>query len=144
VLFIYTNLRTFADANVLAQRYRYMWSIIPLEVDCTEIGIKTLDARVGDVASVNYAPAPTLTKAFSGALFNVTRLQQDFAKPLNMSFTLTMIRGTAGTIGFWQDVGAPDWATATDVERASSGFWCDDEGFADPSDPTSYRVSLWW
>jgi hypothetical protein len=144
VVFIYTNLKSFNDANVVAQRYRYLWSQIPLEIVADEVGIKTLDSHVGAVASVFYSPAPNIAKAFNGDLFTITGLKQVFSKPPRMTVVLNNLRGAPGNIGFWTDPTAPTWLSASFEQRLSQGFWTDSIGRADSSDPTSQRVSLWW
>lgn len=45
--------------------------------------------------------------------------------------------------GFWCADSAPAYADATREQRATQGFWTDEDGLADPSDPTS-TLSHWW
>ena len=64
--------------------------------------------------------------------------------PLRQTLTLRDIfMEYAENKGFWMGDSAPDWGDASEEERASSGFWCDDYGYADPDDETSKNVSLW-
>jgi len=45
--------------------------------------------------------------------------------------------------GYWCDDSAPNYDDATEQQRASQGFWTDDDGLAKTGDEDS-KVSHWW
>lgn len=45
--------------------------------------------------------------------------------------------------GSWTEDSAPNWSSATEAQRREQGFWTDDDGLADPSDPNS-DMSRWF
>jgi hypothetical protein len=45
--------------------------------------------------------------------------------------------------GFWTGDAAPNYADATAEERASQGFWTNDDGEAEPGNAAS-KISTWW
>jgi len=45
--------------------------------------------------------------------------------------------------GYWTDDDAPNYEDATAEQRASMGFWTDDNGYAREGDPDT-KVSHWW
>ena len=59
---------------------------------------------------------------------------------LDLSDFTTRVRAVkmfSDTWGYWMPDTAPDYASATEAEKRASGFWTDDNGLADPSDPNS-------
>jgi hypothetical protein len=45
--------------------------------------------------------------------------------------------------GYWTADGAPDYDSSTDEQRATQGYWTDDDGYAKTGDEDS-KVSHWW
>jgi hypothetical protein len=144
VLKVYTHLRRIDSAQRLAQRYRFLSSTIPLQVQCTEVGVKMINQRAGDKVVVTYAPAPSLQKSFERELFEIESIVQTFSKPPRVEFRLGNLRGIGRSIGFWTAPTAPRYEDATTGERSQSGFWSDTDGRVDPDDPSSENVSRWW
>lgn len=86
---------------------------------------------------------------------------------IDKDFTTNIIRvvcddlkGIGGNVGRWvkdnntfpsslgggsMDAWDSSWSAAQRAYASShSGFWTDDDGFADPADASSYQISRWW
>lgn len=141
---IYTFLREESNARSIAQRYQLLAGAVTIEAAFQERGSLLAQHEGGGKAFVTYAPAPTPTRAFNEQAFEVLLVEVTMAPKLNVAGVLGNLRGLGGRIGRWMGSSAPDWATATPAARRASGFWNSSNGLADPSDPSSAGVSLWW
>jgi len=64
----------------------------------------------------------------------------EISKDLNtgtISFVGEDLTALVSGVGAWTSDTAPNWATATDAEKASSGFWTEDTGLIDSTDISS-------
>jgi hypothetical protein len=137
-----TFLRSGADAQSLAQRALFMAGAQGLEIEVRLTTPKLAQLIEGDKVLVTRTPAPAVSGSFSAKLFELLRL--DLAPDLAISARLGDLRGIGDIIGHWTDASAPDWASATEEERGSQGFWSDSAGLIDPADPATANQSVWW
>jgi hypothetical protein len=144
VLPIYTFLRSAGAARALAQRYLLLAGKVLTTAAFEERGARLAQHIAGDKVRVTFSPAPSAAGAYVDKPFEITELRLRFAPKLGVSGVLNDIRDLGGKVGRWMDAAAPNWASATDLERQSSGFWTDANGLADSGDPTSGGRSLWW
>lgn len=141
----YTFLREETDAEDHAERARLLLSAAGhIEIEFAETGSRLRDVLAGDFVPVTFAPAPVAGQAFDETPLEVARLDLALAPTLQISGRFLDLRSLQGRIGVWMDDTAPDWSTATEAERVAAGFWCDDDGLVDPSDPTTEDLSIWW
>lgn len=94
-------------------------------------------------------------------IYEVLEVSRDL-KGGTVGLVLSPWRGLEDRSGFWVEdgndfpswmdvttsVGADQWdsgwsAAEKKWARENSGYWCDDDGFADPDDEDSYDVSVW-
>lgn len=141
---VYTYLRDAAKAAILAQRYQFMASVIPLEVEVVERGSRLAQWLAGDKLRVTYDPAPVPGGSAINKPFEILRLDISFDPVLRISGRLGDLRGIAAFVGYWMASTAPDWSTATAQEREASGFWSDSAGLINPADPATKDLRRWW
>lgn len=141
---LYTYLTSSADALRLAQRYQLLAGAITVEAAFEERGALLCRLEGGGKAFVSYSPAPTLAGEYVLQPFECKELEIVMAPKLAVSGVLSNLHGLGGRVGRWMPNTAPDWSAATAAERQTSGFWCDDNGRADPADPESANQSIWW
>lgn len=140
----YTFLRDADDAETLAQRAALLLAATSIDVEFELRGSQLAEALAGDFVTVSYAPAPVVGQAFEEANLELQRLDISLAPTLKLSGRFNDFRSIGSRIGHWTEDTAADWASASDAEKASQGFWSDDDGLIDPSDPTTANLSLWW
>lgn len=142
-LTIDTWLRNSSDAELLAQRVNFLYRGINTEFDFTERGVRMMDHELNQRVRVTKTRAPTTSGFLTSRLMEILELEKDFITP-KVSGRLGDLKGLGDVVGKWTEPGAPIWTLATDAEKANSGFWCTDAGLANPADPASKDVSLWW
>lgn len=92
-------------------------------------------------------------------LIEIQEMVKDFTKG-EVRITADDLKGIGGLIGHWTDDtltfpvnlggGSGDpwdktWSAAKKAyAKATWGYWCDDNGYADPTDPDSFNISRWW
>jgi hypothetical protein len=142
-LTINTYLRTSVDADELAFRLNWVTKnpspIISLTLKAGQIS-KTL----GEKVKVTIARAPFQTAGgYDERVFEIT--SKDISCfPLFVQLKGRDLMDFGNNIGFWTADTIPAWGSASAQEREDSGFWCDANGLADPTDQSSLNVSLWW
>lgn len=144
VLEIPTFLRTQGDAETLAQRYEIIAAAVAIEVAFEENLTKLALHNVGDKVLVTFTPAPDKTGAWVEKPFEIIRLEKTYAPTLVISGRLGDLHGIGNTVGRWMEDDAVDYDVADADTREQGGYWCDDNGLADPADPASAGVSVWW
>jgi hypothetical protein len=144
VLEIPTFLRNKADAETLAQRYEIIAAAVAIEVDIQENLARLALANVGDKVLVTFQPAPSSSGEWIDKPFEILRLEKAYAPTLAIAGRLGDLHGVANAVGRWMEDAAPDYDVATDDQKEQGGYWCDDDGLADPADPNSKDVSVWW
>ncbi len=113
-----------ASAALLAQRIveRYRDSLITLKF---QLDVK--DAQLvwtGDDVSVT----TRMLQGPDGASL-ATRMQILSVQPKGDRYEYTALASVFnGRFGFWTDDAAPDFSAATDLQKETLGFWCDDTG----------------
>jgi hypothetical protein len=139
----YTYLRSATDAQTLAQRSQLLAGSQSLEIEFAERGSLLAQALAGDKVLITRDPAPAAAGMFTSKPFEIIRLEK---RPnLMIAGRFSDLRGVGAVIGHWKSDTDPNWATATDDERASNhGFWTDDNGRADAADPASAGQSIYW
>jgi len=140
---IETYLTNSSNAQLLAQRINFLYRGINIEIDFMERGVQLMDHELYQRVRVTKTRAPSSTGAFSSRLMELLEIEKDFVTP-RVSGRLGDLRGLVDVIGKWTAADAPVYTSATDGEKADSGFWCDASGLADATDPASKGVSLWW
>jgi len=142
-IIVETYLKNAADAQTLAQRINLLYRGITIEIDFVELGVRMIAHELYERVKVTKTRAPSTAGCFLSRLMEILELKIDFVTP-QVSGRLGDLRGLVNKVGMWTEDDAPAWSVATDEEKAASGFWCDDNGRADPSDLGSANVSVWW
>lgn len=137
-----TYLRGSSDASRLGQRLLLVLQdpspLLTIDLKATQI-TKTL----GDKFKITLSRAPLMTGSYSERPFEIFGISKSFF-PLIVKIQARDLPDYASNIGFWSADTTPDYDSATEAERASSGFWTDDDGYADPTDEDSRHKSRWW
>ena len=141
---VYTYLTSPIDALALAQRLIQLAASSSTEVEFEERGNKLVETLAGEFALVTFSPAPVLGGAFDAQALELLRLDVALTPTLQISGRFGDLRSISDRVGHWTDDTAPDWATASDEEKATQGFWTDDDGLIDPLDPMTKDESIWW
>lgn len=138
-----TYLDNESNAQLLAQRLGLLHRP-PLVRVTGRVKWVMAEVQIGDRVSISTAYAPDSTgKGWTGKIIEIYDVRRDFTEN-ETTFVGYTIDSIGSNIGFWTDATAPDWSVATDTDKASSGYWSDANGYADPSDGSSLNVSLWW
>lgn len=135
-----TMLKSSADATTLAGRLNFLSRGIRFEFKFRERGVRLVDANLNKRVRVNKTRAPSSTGSFVNRLMDLIEIEAEYLAPSVSGRLADLQLG----IGKWTDDSAPAWGSATDAEKADSGFWCDANGRADSSDPATKDVSVWW
>ena len=143
-LSVYTFLRDSSDAQTLAGRLQAMYGGLSLDVEFEEVGVTLAAKRVRDRVMVDYDPAPVAAGLMDGAPFELVRLDRLLEPTLTVRGRLQNLRGIGQFVGTWMDSSAPVYASATEQERAASGFWSDSNGDVVPGDVSTRNISVWW
>jgi hypothetical protein len=139
----YTFLRNASDAETLAQRRIFMAAVPTLEIEFAERGSRLAQHLAGAKVLLTRNPAPSVTGQWTDKPFELIRL--DRAPSLALGGRLADFRDIGPKMGEWKADAALDWSALTPTQRLEQpGFWCDDNGRADPADPASAGVSVWW
>lgn len=130
-------------AETLRDRVRFLTNVPNITIDASVRGIKLFARRPGDVLKISKTIAPGSTRAIDNQYYQIIKIIKEFADD-RATIQLDNFKGAAYYVGSWADDSAPTWATATEAQRNTLGFWTDDAGLADPADPTSKNRSLWY
>ena len=104
-----------------------------------------IDLTLGDKFNLSMARAPyPSVGGYDQRMFEIIGVTYSFF-PFLQTIEARDLMEYANIRGIWQITNFPDYQTATDGQKASSGFWLNDDDLADPGDdPGSYLVSVWW
>ena len=91
---------------------------------------------------ITYDPAPAAAGEWISKPFEIIRLSK--SPNLLIAGRFSDLRGVGQSVGRWVDSAAPDYSTATDAEKAASGFWSDSSGYIVPANPATLDRSVWW
>jgi len=131
-----------SDAQALNQLLKLVAAHEPLklEIDVTAKGFR---ATIADIVSMTRERGFTLSGAFAGEKFIVREWERDY-EDARAKLILEDFFGIGSNLGYWTADSAPAWDDATHNDKDTSGYWTDDDGFADPADASSQNVSAWW
>lgn len=138
---------------------------IMLESATTEISFDSklplATKNVGDRFEISYKRGEDEDNIgwLDGRMIEVLEIDKDFTT--NIIHVVTDdLKGIGGNVGRWvkdnntfplslgggsMDAWDSSWsATQRAYASSHSGFWCDDNGFADPADASSRQISRWW
>lgn len=137
-----TYLRGSSDAQILAQRLLFlMGSPGPQLRGRTKLQLA--GKLLGDQIAITLARAPFSAGGYVKRVFEIFGLDKS-CFPAFIDFEARDVQDFGSNAGMWAGAAAPAWATATDAEKAVSGFWADANGFVDPADPETKNISRWW
>lgn len=141
---LHTYLRFQGDAAALRDQFVFLMTEPAVRIAFRERGTKLAGSLPGQKVLVTFSPAPAAAGSYTDTICDLTAVYRAAGSPQQVGGTLERVRQLAGRQGTWMATSAPDWATSTAAERLVSGYWCDANGRADPLDPASANVSLWW
>ena len=143
---INSYLRGSADADDLAYRIN-LWTKDLLTTASFSMSIGEIDALIGDMVRLTLSRAPFAEPGGQEGWPYEIIAKEISAFPAQITFKVRELPQFARNMGYWMADDAPTWLLATPEERLASGFWTDDDGYADPSgtpDEASKNTSLWW
>jgi hypothetical protein len=140
----YTFLRSAADAQVLAQRLRFIAGAVATEVEFEESGAKLAAKTCQDRVLITFDPAPSATGTYASRPFEILQLRKGYSPELTVAGRFSDLNGVNLNIGQWCDASAPNWAAASAEQRLTQGFWADANGRVDPADASTLNASVWW
>lgn len=138
-----TYLDNFSDANILSQRLLFLHKEHSVRITGT-LKWQIIQKNIGDKIYLTSARAPFNSSAgYAKRQMELTSISKNLAKA-EITFECDDLKGMGEEIGQWTGSTAPGWATSTESEKQTQGFWSDVNGFIDPSDPKSKNKSRWW
>ena len=146
ILEIDTYLRGSADAGYLAKRMNLLTKDL-LTLVTFGMSIAEIDKLIADKFLLTLERSPYETAGGQDSWPYEIIAKEISAYPVQITFTARDMNSFARGIGFWTAADAPTWLLATAVQKTSSGYWSDSNGYADPSavpDGASLNCSLWW
>lgn len=145
-LSVRTFLRFKADADVLARRIILMTSSPSVLIRLSESGFRMMASRVGDGVRLTLKRGVSETGKYQRARFEIVSINKIFAPVPSVEVLLRDFEGlgSRGVVGLWTDSLAPIWTNADEEEKKDSGFWLNQNNFAEPTDESSKDVSIWW
>lgn len=120
---VFTFLRAAGDAEVMADRYRFVQQYALVDVDLLERGSRLALVDAGARVLVTYSPAPHTTGAYTDRAFEVTRIERGYAPRMTVRATLRDVGRVTNRCGRWKDAGAPTYAGSSSAQRLLSGYW---------------------
>ena len=120
------------DVEARAQRELVIFSVEPRVVDTT-LTRRAMLRDLADQVDITY-------NIFDSKTFQVRRMETSLE---NMTTRILGYDLFSNTFGRWMADSAPNYNDATINQRAESGFWTTDTGFASPSD-TDSTLSKWF
>ena len=142
-LLLDTYIRSQSDALTLAERLKVLMKDPSPELK-TDLKLPVIDKLIGDKVRISLARAPfESASGWSKRYFEIIGRAISYF-PVKSTLKLIDLREFGISVGFWTDDSAPVWGSAADSDKASDGYWCDDDGYAAPGEPDSYMVSRWW
>jgi hypothetical protein len=139
-----TFLKGNSDAEVLADRIRFVSKNPDIDVRIVETGVRLMNTDIGDRHLVSFDRAPSPTGSWTNKPVEVLGVTKRFAPIPSVELLVNDLKGVGPFIGVWVGDSAPVYTSATESQRLQSGYWTDDDGFPDPTDQQSINSSLWW
>ena len=140
---LYTWLTDAASAEFLKQRVLYLTNIPMIELAMTINGLKLFTAKPSDILKINKAIAPGPTGSLVDQFFQIISVSKELSAA-RCELVVDNFKGGAAQVGIWCSDLAPAWVSATEAEKETQGFWCDDNGLVVPGDWTTANKSVWW
>jgi hypothetical protein len=140
---LYTWLTDEASAEFLKQRVLYLTNIPMIELTMTINGLKLFTAKPSDILKINKAVAPGPAGSLVDQYFQIISISKELSAA-RCQLVVDNFKGGAAQVGTWCSDTAPAWAAATEAEKETQGFWCDDNGLVVPGDWSSANKSVWW
>lgn len=140
---IYSWLADESSATYLKQRVLYLTNISMIQLDLVVNGLKLMACKPSDVLKISKAIAPSASGSMADQYFQIISLSKEL-NAQQCSLVVDNFKGGSAQVGIWCSDSAPAWASATEEERATQGFWCDDDGLPSPGDFTTANRSVWW
>lgn len=143
---IQTYLRNASDASALVAHDQFLKGAAPCRVTAEQRGLSLLTASVGDMVAVTRARGPVArTGRLDGQLFEIIKLTKALAGTNGVPVVTAVLEDLGGQtdrIGRYTDGTIPDWSSATDAQRAVYGWYCDGNGYLDPTDITTQHAKV--
>ncbi|MEN6560858.1 MAG: hypothetical protein ABFD52_08805 [Acidobacteriota bacterium] len=140
---LYTWLTDEASATYLKQRILYLTNIPMVELGLTVNGLKLFDRKPSDILKISKAIAPGAAGSIVDQFFQIISISKELGAA-RCAIVVDNFKGGAAQVGIWCSDTAAAWASATDAEKGSQGFWCDDDGLVVAGDWTTANRSVWW
>lgn len=141
---VYTFLRNQADAVNLAQRLELISGSVSTEIDFELRNPLLVEHIAGDKVLVTYDRAPAASGDYVERGFEIVRLGKSFAPTVAIVGRLGDLRGIGSKIGHVTADDALDWASTSSSDRVGRGYVSDDDGYIDPSDPSTLNARVAW
>ena len=142
-LIVDTYLRSKIDADSLCQRMLWLLRDISPVLNI-QLKVAQIEYLIGDRLKITLARTPYESAGgYSDKVFEIIGRNLS-CFPVVQSLTLRDLAGFGEYVGRYMLDSAPAWVAASDAERLVSGFWTDDDGYADPPNANSLNKSLWW
>jgi len=138
-----TYIRGSADATILGQRLKLLMKDPTTKLK-VKLKLPVIDQLLGDKVQITMARSPfSESSGWDKRYFEINSRRINCFPVIN-SLELFDLKEFGSDIGYWTSDTAVSWSTASDAQKAVSGFWCDSSGYADPADSESKGVSNWW
>lgn len=142
-LTIDTYLTSKSMADILGQRILFVLSSVSPTLEFS-MKAQHITKNLGDKLKITLERAPFRTSGgYVSKLFEIVGMAKTFS-PLEITFSLRDLANYGGSVGFWMAADAPDYSSTPDSQKGDSGYWTDDDGYADPGNEESKNISKWW
>ena len=123
--------------------------------------IQLADKNIGDRITVSFKrqDADSNIEWIDSLPVEINKIIKDY-KENEISIEVDDLKGVGTAVGTWTSdapvfpaylgggsmaIWDSSWSTTQkQYAKANNGYWSDDDGFADPSDAESFRISRWW
>ncbi|MHA2069171.1 MAG: hypothetical protein ACXABY_32835, partial [Candidatus Thorarchaeota archaeon] len=137
-----TFIKNQSDADVLAERIRFLASKPDVNVRLVENGIRLFAEEVGNRIKITLPRAPSSTGQWDEQVMEILKITRRFNPP-SVEVLLNNLKGLGGQVGTWTSNSAPLFVVATDDDKSRSGYWLDENSEAIPGDASTRDVSIW-
>ena len=155
-----TLLSTSNGVSVLLGRLGMIFETETLRITF-DSNLQLADKNIGDRIRISFKRQEEDSNiAWADSLaVEINSIFKDFENN-KISIALDDLKGVGDSVGHWTSDAPvfPDylgggslaawdssWSSSQkDYAKANAGFWTNDDGFADPDDPSSLRISRWW